>query len=94
MTLLYWTPEAVQDRDSIYDYIQADNPAAAIAMDELFEKNTRNLTDHPQMGRIGRVEGTRELVVHHHYVVVYDLVGGAVRVLRWLHTARRWPLQN
>ena len=28
------TPEAVADRESIYGYIEADNPAAALALDE------------------------------------------------------------
>lgn len=25
---LFWTPEAIRDRDDIYDYIEADNPLA------------------------------------------------------------------
>jgi hypothetical protein len=28
MMELYWTPEAIQDRNDIYDYIEADNPTA------------------------------------------------------------------
>lgn len=35
---LCWTPEAIQDRDDIYDYIEADNPVAALDLDELFEE--------------------------------------------------------
>jgi len=30
---LFWTPEAIQDRDGIYDYIAADNPSAALDLD-------------------------------------------------------------
>ena len=37
MMELRWTPEAIQDREAIYDYIEADNPTAALALDELFE---------------------------------------------------------
>lgn len=33
---LFWTPEAIRDRDDIYEYIEADNPAAVLAIDELF----------------------------------------------------------
>jgi plasmid stabilization system protein ParE len=36
MMELFWTPEATQDRDEIYDHIEADNPAAALTLDELF----------------------------------------------------------
>jgi len=38
MMELFWTPEAAQDRDEIYGYIEADNPAAALALDELFSE--------------------------------------------------------
>jgi len=34
---LFWTPEAIQDREDIYDYIESDKPAAALALDELFQ---------------------------------------------------------
>ncbi len=91
MSPLYWTREAIADRDAIYDHIEADNPAAALAMDELFEEKASRLIDHPNLGRKGRIEDTRELVVHHHYILIYDVTGDLVRVLRVLHTARQWP---
>lgn len=42
-------------------------------------------------GKSGRVPGTQELVVHQHYVLVYDVTEGEVRVLNVVHTARHWP---
>ena len=91
MMELVWTPEAIQDRDDIYDYIEADNPAAALALDELFSEKAAHLVEHPDLGRPGRVADTRELVAHQNYILVYDLVGNVVRVLRILHAARQWP---
>jgi len=91
MKALFWTPEAKQDRNEIYDYIEADNPAAALMLDELFSKNAGHLLEHPGLGRAGRVKGSRELVVHANYVLIYDLVDDWVRVLRVLHAARQWP---
>ncbi|SFW37034.1 type II toxin-antitoxin system mRNA interferase toxin, RelE/StbE family [Nitrosovibrio sp. Nv17] len=88
---LFWTPEAIQDRDEIYDYIEADNPAAALALDELFAEKAGRLLDHPDLGRSGRIAGTRELVTHRNYILVYDLTDDLVRVARVLHAARRWP---
>ena len=35
MMELHWTPEAIQDPETIYDYIEADNPAAALALNAL-----------------------------------------------------------
>lgn len=91
MMALFWTPEATQDRDEIYDYIEADNPAAALALDELFAEKAGRLVDHPGIGRPGRVAGTRELVVHQNHILVYDVADDLVRVLRVLHATRQWP---
>jgi len=88
---LFWTPEAAQDRDEIYNYIEADNPAAALALDELFSEKASRLVDHPGLGRPGRIAGTRELVAHRNYILVYDVAGESVRMLRVLHAARQWP---
>ena len=88
---LYWTLEAIADRGAIFDYIEADNPAVAAALDELFSEKAERLTDHPKLGRPGRVESTRELVVHENYILVYDVVGDLTRILRVLHAARQWP---
>jgi toxin ParE1/3/4 len=59
-----WTPEALQDRADIWDYIAADNPRAAARMDELFSDAAVRLADHPKQGRPGKIQGTRELVPH------------------------------
>ena len=91
MRALYWTPEAIQDRDIIYDHIEADNPIAALALDELLAEKAARLVDHPSQGRIGRVAGTRELVAHQNYVLVYQATTDAVAILRVLHAAQRWP---
>jgi addiction module RelE/StbE family toxin len=91
MRELHWTPEAIQDREAIYDYIEADNPSAALALDELFEEKAGRLVDHPGLGRPGRIAGTRELAAHQNDVLVDDLTGDLVRMLRVLHAARPWP---
>lgn len=88
---LLWTPEAVKDRDDIYDYIEEDDPLAALALDELIEERTAVLQDFPGMGRGGRVPDTFELVVHSSYMVVYEVVETQVRILNVVHTARQWP---
>ena len=91
MRALYWTPEAIQDRDIIYDHIEADNPIAALALDELLAEKAVRLVDHPSQGRIGRVAGARELVAHQNYILVYQVTADAIAILRVLHAAQRWP---
>lgn len=86
-----WTPEAQQDREAIWDYIAVDSPRAAVKMDELFSKAAARLTDHPQLGRTGRIPGTRELIPHKSYCMVYAIEQETVWLLALVHTARQWP---
>ena len=88
---LIWTYPARSNRQEIRQYIADDNPAAALALDELISEKATRLADHPMLGHPGRVTNTRELVVHQNYVLVYDIVDDSVRILRVLHAARRWP---
>lgn len=86
-----WTPEALQDRADIWDYIAVDNPRAAARMDELFSDAAARLADHPKLGRPGKIQGTRELIPHESYRLVYEISGESVWMLALVPTARRWP---
>ncbi len=86
-----WTPEAEQDRDDVRNYIVADNPRAASRMDQLFSDAASKLAEHPKLGRAGKIPGTRELIPHESYRLVYEIDGETVWVLALVHTARQWP---
>lgn len=86
-----WTATARADLLSILDHISNDNPTAALDLVEDIERRAGNLSDHPRLGRLGRVAGTRELVVHANYILVYVERGEGPVVLRVLHAARLWP---
>lgn len=88
---IQWAPEADVDRQNIAEYIALENPLAALALDELLQEKVTHLADHPGMGRPGRISGTRELVVHQNYILVYQFAGDAVLILRVLHAAQLWP---
>ena len=50
------------------------------------------LPENPQIGRPGRVPGTREMIIPKTpYIVPYRLQGNAIQILRIYHGARRWP---
>jgi plasmid stabilization system protein ParE len=50
------------------------------------------LTQFPEMGRPGRIEGTRALVISGTpYIAAYRIDGEALRILRILHGAQQWP---
>ncbi|MDZ7936982.1 MAG: type II toxin-antitoxin system RelE/ParE family toxin [Rhodoferax sp.] len=86
-----WTPEAQQDRADIWDYIAADNPSAAANVDSLFSAAAARLADHPKLGRPGKIAGTRELIPHESYRLVYEIAGETVWLLTLIHTSRQWP---
>lgn len=88
--IVLWTTSAIADRDAIFDYIEADNPQAAVAQDQLFSARAQILAQFPLLGRPGRLAGTRELV-EGNFVIVYEIAGNAIRIIRVLHGARRWP---
>lgn len=89
---LEWSTFAQADRDAIFDYIESDSPRAAIAVDERIREQVETLARFPESGRVGRIEGTRELVIlRTPYIVAYRIAGNAVRILRLLHGSRRWP---
>jgi toxin ParE1/3/4 len=86
-----WTPEAEQDRDNVWSYISADNPKAAAQMDALFSDSVARLVDFPTMGKSGTIAGTRELIPHESYRIVYEIESETVWILALVHTARQWP---
>jgi toxin ParE1/3/4 len=88
---VFWTPEAQQDREQIWDFIVLDNPQAAIRMDELFSNAVAKLADFPQLGQSGKIPGTRELIPHESYRIVYEIQQKTVWILALIHTARQWP---
>jgi addiction module toxin, RelE/StbE family len=88
---LEWDELADNDLLEIVVYIAADNPNAARELKKEIETKVEGLKKRPRMYMLGRVDGTREVVVRGNYIVVYKEDGRMVTVLRVLHTSRAWP---
>ena len=71
--IVIWTPEAEQDSVDIWAYIAIDNPSAAAEMDARFSEAIALLAAHPKMGKAGEIAGTRELIPHASYRLVYEI---------------------
>ena len=70
--IIEWSLFAVEDRTRIFDYIEQDDPMAAVDVDERIMGQTAKLAQFPESGRLGRVKGTRELIIGHTpFIVVY-----------------------
>ena len=81
---------ALRDIESLHSYVADDSLPAAIATVQRILSAIEALSRHPEMGRAGRVTGTRELIAFP-YIVVYRLKGGAIEILATLHGSKRWP---
>lgn len=89
---LEWSPLALDDRNRIFDYIEQDNPRAAVMVDDRIREQAGMLTQFPESGRPGRIEGTRERVIAGTpYIATYRIMDDTIRILRVLHGAQHWP---
>jgi toxin ParE1/3/4 len=89
---IVWRRIALNDLEQIRRYIAEENPRAAIRIRTIIRNAVEHLADHPHLGRSGRVEGTRELVIAGApYIVVYRVLDDRLRILSVIHGARRWP---
>jgi addiction module RelE/StbE family toxin len=88
-----WTRRALDDLCHLHECIAEESPQSADEMVfRIHQAVTVNLKAHPQMGKKGRVPGTRELVLAGTpYLLVYVLKEPELHIITLLHTSRRWP---
>jgi len=92
MLKLEWARPALADIQAAGGYIAREDPSAAGRMALRVQEAVELLPLQPNIGRPGRLPGTRELVVTGTpFIVVYWVRKGLVQVLRLLHHAQRWP---
>ena len=88
---LIWLAGASRDLESIIAFIAERNAAAAQRLKALVEASAERLSAHPFLFRPGRVEGTREAVVHPNYVMVYRVAADAVEIVAIVHARQEYP---
>jgi len=87
-----WLRKALNNLDEIAGYIAQENPAAAKQVVARLHEATQRLSQQPQMGRPGRVSGTRELPLPDlPFIVPYRVRQSTVEILRVFHTSRQRP---
>jgi addiction module RelE/StbE family toxin len=89
---LRWTPRALAEVDAIFAYVAAHDRNVAERLTFEIEARVAKLADFPDMGRPGRVEGTRDfIIVGTPYILPYRVRHGCVEILAALHASREWP---
>jgi toxin ParE1/3/4 len=89
---IVWRPIALEDLEQARHYIVEHNPRVADRVWGRILNSVERLVMLPGLGRPGRVEGTRELIVPRTpYIVAYTVIGAQVMILSVIHGSRRWP---
>jgi toxin ParE1/3/4 len=86
-----WLERASRDLQSVVGYIAEHNAVAAQKLKDDIERQVLALENFPYLFRPGRLPGTREIVVHPNYIVVYRVGLQTVDILRVMHSRRRYP---
>lgn len=88
---IVWLPVAERNLNDQLAYIDERNARAGADMAGMVATAVGHLADFPQIGRSGRIDGTREIVVTGTpYVIAYLVEPDTVVILRVLHSSQRW----
>jgi addiction module RelE/StbE family toxin len=87
-----WSLPAVDQLCAIRSYIAQDSPDAANRIAAKILSATDKLVQFPSIGRIGRIAGSRELIISGlPYIVTYRVLDEVIDVASVIHTSRKWP---
>lgn len=87
-----WTEQAAEDLKTAHEYLSDRSPNSADAVIERILAGIDFLEQYPHLGRAGRIDGTRELVVPRTpFIVGYRVRHDQIEILGVLHAARKWP---
>lgn len=91
MLPISWSAAALDDLDNITDYIANFDVHAAVDMHDLIESSVLPASGYPYLYKQGRVPGTREIVAHPNYIIVYEVRADCIEVVSVLHARQEYP---
>ena len=91
MLPIFWRVSARDSLASIIFHISEHDPPAARRMRQLIEASILPAAEHPYLFRAGRVSGTREIVAHPNYVLIYCVTDERIEVMDVLHSRQQYP---
>ena len=94
MLPVQWLTKASNNLATIIEYIAERNDIAASELQDDIERATSQLPRHPYLYRPGRVAGTREIVVHPNYLVVYRIRPAVIEIIAVLHSRQQYPAKS
>jgi toxin ParE1/3/4 len=90
-----WSRRAIRHLACLREYIRKDSEQNAALVARRILKAVDLLQGHPEIGRSGRMVGTRELVVPDTpYIILYRVRGGRLELIAVFHGRRKWPFKR
>ncbi|MDL2314137.1 type II toxin-antitoxin system RelE/ParE family toxin [Desulfovibrio sp. OttesenSCG-928-C14] len=87
-----WLRAANRNLDAAASYVAKEDPEAAQEMYAHIRRRVAELAKSPELGRPGRVFGTRELVIERYpYIIPYRIRGRELQIIRVFHTSQQLP---
>jgi len=89
---IVWSRKAIRHLIELREHIERDSEQNAILVARRILKAVDLLQSHPEMGRPGRVVGTRELVVADTpYIIPYRVRRARLELVAVFHGRQKWP---
>ncbi|MDP6429619.1 MAG: type II toxin-antitoxin system RelE/ParE family toxin [Rhodospirillales bacterium] len=89
---IVWSPRARVRMIELREYIAEQNPYAADAVAKRILAAIVLLADFPQMGRPGRLDGTRELILPEISIVIpYRVTRNRLEIVTVQRAEQKWP---
>jgi toxin ParE1/3/4 len=88
-----WTEQAARQVDQAYDYIALSNSEEVAAkVTTQIAASVQQLIRFPMSGRLGRVPGTRELLISNTpFIAAYTIHRDRIVILAIYHGSQMWP---
>jgi addiction module RelE/StbE family toxin len=86
-----WTVRALRRLDEIGAYIEHDDPDAAARVVSRLVASVDMLVEFPTAGRIGRIAGTREVVLSDIPFIIPYRVRQDIEIITVMHASQKWP---
>jgi len=92
LTMIIWLRTARENLEDELNFIRKEDPSVARRIAILIKERVESIESFPEMGRIGRVQGTRELIFPEiPYIIPYRIRDGNIELLRFFHSSRQLP---
>ena len=88
---LVWAADARRDLRDILTFVAERNLSAALRLHLRIREGAERALALALAYRPGRTPGTREMIVHPNYILIYRVLDDRVWILRILHTRQRYP---